>query len=343
MRKKIVSTLIISSIFIFYYFYPPNLIYHFIAIIIYLLSLLFSKYRNYFFILKNIISIIDPYTTIWISFYIKHQFYIPFFSIIILFLNPQSYTVHLILFYFISSITYYYENELEYLLDSYILKRDKIKKENISLHHLQNQIILSQQEEKAKLLSEERNRISLELHDQSGHSIAGTIMQISMLKSKEKDPMKYKILSDIQENLAHAMANIRSILHNEIILNDIDKELLKLKQLYSSLNSEINISIREKLSEFLVNHLSSITKEAYTNTIKHTNAKNVFITLIESDSYYIYSYKDDGKEKIQKEIGIGLYSMQVRSNKMKAKLTLMDDYSIHIRIPKGVDHENILY
>ncbi len=343
MRKKIIFNLIIMCIFACYYFYPPYLLIHLIAIIICLLSKIFTNYKKYFFVVQFIVACIDPYTTIWLSFYIDNQFYYPILSVLLFWITPTDYSLNASLLFLISSVIHYYENYTESLIDSYTSKRDSIKKENISLHEFQNKIILAQQEERNVLLAEERNRISMELHDQSGHNIASTIMQISVLKTKENDPIKKEILSTIQENLSNAMANIRSILHNEIILNDIEKELTKLTQLYSSLNSSIKINLKGKLPESVVNHLSSISKEAFTNTIKHSNAKNVVISLIESDSYYLYNYKDDGTSKIKQEVGIGLYSMQVRANKMKAKLTIMDDYSIHIRIPKGEQDENMLY
>lgn len=133
------------------------------------------------------------------------------------------------------------------------------------------------------------------------------------------------------------------IFPNEIIVNTIEHELNKIAHTYPTLESTIKITLNHELDRTIINHISAITKEAYTNCIKYANATAVHITMFESLNYYLFTFKDNGKNKTKNKFGIGLYSMQVRANKLNAKLTITDNYDIHLRIPKGDYNENIMY
>lgn len=342
MKKILFYLLIITSILALYLTGTMNIIFHVLALALLLCYLYKNQYSIYFYSLIFIICVFDPTCCIYIPFfYNENIIYVILGSIFLIFINPQ-YIIYYFVYYSILSLILFYEKKLLLLTNNLNLKRDLIKEENISLHNLQNKLLLMQRENILNSINEERNRISLEIHDHSGHIIASSIMQISALKTKETDEKKIQILQNVQDSLQIAIKKIREILHNEFIANSIENELKKICNFYPKFKISLIVNIKNELNQQIINHLSSITKEAFTNCVKHSNADKIDISINEYEKYYVYSFRDNGTIFKDTPTGIGLYSMEIRANKMNAKITITKNYDIYLRIPKGENYENIV-
>ncbi len=177
---------------------------------------------------------------------------------------------------------------------------------------------------KSKLLSEknkdveiailsERNRIAKEIHDSVGHTIAGSIMQAEALKAIADESLSDEIEA-IQANLKSGMADIRSSLH-DLHDSSIDLEL-SLKELLenqSKLSGKLRYKINHDLKYEAKYSIISIAKEAIANTLKHSDASEIELSLIELKEHISLSIKDNGTAKIKTdklETGLGMTSFK---------------------------------
>ncbi|MFM1803072.1 MAG: Sensor protein fixL, partial [Planctomycetota bacterium] len=73
-------------------------------------------------------------------------------------------------------------------------------------------------------------------------------------------------------------------------------------------------------------HLYRIVQESVTNALKHSQAKNIVITVMpgQVDGQFELRVEDDGKGMVSdsKQMGMGLLIMQYRANVLGAKLRL---------------------
>lgn len=217
--------------------------------------------------------------------------------------------------------------------------RDDITEKNILLTD-KNKSILENQEYEIHLATlRERNRIAADIHDNVGHMISRSILQIGALMVIEKNENTKKILKELNTTLGNAMTSMRESvhnLHNESIDLDISiKEIIKSIPENISCKMEYDkctdMSTRSKLC------IISILKEATANLIRHSNADIFTVTLREHPAFYQLVIKDNGTVSVNKsENGIGISNMAQRVHSLGGTFhnETTNGYKIFISIPK---------
>lgn len=293
------------------------------------IAILFPKLKYISFLLQIGVYLIDVNTWIWFSCYFYFLSYFPFIAVVFVPSQYVLYGVHIVMF-----LVYHYFNRYYDEIKTISLQRDELKSEILLLQQVQKKMFVENKESQLHAILNERNRISCEIHDHSGHIIASTIMQLSALKVQTKDEDLKNTYQLIQEKLQLAMKNIRSVLHNELILDNLKLEITKISQSFPQIDTTLSILCNSELKGKVISQISAITKEAYTNVIKHSNATKVCIQINENDQFLFYEFKDNGTNKKPNSVGIGLYSMRLRAESINAQLTITPDYTIHMRIRK---------
>jgi signal transduction histidine kinase len=176
---------------------------------------------------------------------------------------------------------------------------------------------------------EERKRIAENLHDSVVQKLVVAKMNVeSIQKNNHSLPEENKaIVNNIHSLLEDSTTEIRSLSHTlmpasfDIVgLSGAVKELS-----YKTINSEIKIEVFENgniklLPKNLAIVAYRIIQECVQNTIKHSQAKNIFINIsLELDRLEI-SVEDDGvgfKKTEMNFSGIGLRSIQERIENLK--------------------------
>lgn len=178
-------------------------------------------------------------------------------------------------------------------------------------------------------IEEERLRISRDLHDDIGQSL-------SVIKSKiikEQQGMK-EPSNQLENELGRVIEQTREISRNlyptnleKIGLGRSVAALMESVQAATKMECSFEISDAvEKLTIATQTHLFRIIQECTNNTIKHSGATGLKISIAEKGGDFIFVYQDNGTGlKIKKQnLGIGLLSMQERAKIINGSIDIDD-------------------
>ena len=316
----------------------------FLGLCIFILSLSIEVFENRWIqeialVISGVICVFYPETGLYISLFIMHAvqlFGIPgAFSAIILLLRPDLFTFILTVIgtYLILRSRY----DKEFQKKSYQIQ-DNLEHERLLL--LQRQQF--SQEETLKQMEvatlKERNRISHALHDQIGHTLSASIMQLEALQIIINEPVVEKKLEQISSILQNGMDEIRTTIHqlydDSFLLSQKMDEILHPLEEKAQVNYQNTIS--DEIPIGLKYDILTICKEMATNFIKYSNGNQLQLFLLEQNNYYTIQYKDNGNQTSNDTPGMGLTMMKELVEKHKGVMTLQtkNGYDIFIRIPK---------
>ncbi len=201
---------------------------------------------------------------------------------------------------------------------------DKIAQEQA----FEEEIVQAQTESQEQTLK----NIGWELHDNVGQLLSFASMQLSILKMQAGEEIKDKF-KDTSDALSESLREVRALsrtLNNEVVLNigfeqSVSNELDRLKKMKFA--SAQKHTIGEKRAFSNKKHeiiLFRIIQEFLSNSVKYSEAENLYITLEYQPDNLIITAKDDGKgfdvSTVKK--GAGLLNMQSRANLINAELQL---------------------
>ncbi len=180
----------------------------------------------------------------------------------------------------------------------------------------------------------ERNRIAREIHDNVGHLLTRSILQIGAIKTINRSPILNEPLDGLHETLNAAMSNIRTSVH------DLHDESLNLESAVRELSEsagELDITLHYDMEPIVPRDIKycflSIIKEAVNNTLRHGNATKMQITIQEHPAFYRLFIQDNGSGTVRggKE-GIGLTNMRDRVRKLDGNIRISSDDGFQILV-----------
>ncbi|MGJ7910409.1 sensor histidine kinase [Neobacillus sp. LXY-1] len=189
---------------------------------------------------------------------------------------------------------------------------------------------------------EERQRIARDLHDTLGQKLSLIGLKADLARRLiNKDPEQARNeLKDVQQTARTALSEVRKMVSSMrgIRLKD---EMLRIKQILEAAQIHLEKKMEPNLSNvspFTENILSMCLKEAVNNVVKHSGAKNCFITLEQSWKEIIMTIQDDGIFKGSHNgylKGHGLIGMKERLEFINGSLELLttDGTTLIIRVP----------
>jgi signal transduction histidine kinase len=214
-----------------------------------------------------------------------------------------------------------------------------------------NQTLLKNQDNDINLATlNERNRISKEIHDNIGHLLSRSLLQVGALLTVSKDEVIRDGLTALKESLSGGMDQIRSSIHNmydESIDLYLQIDLLVKGFTFCPASFEYDIKNTPPLQ--LKHSLIAITKESMANIISHSNATKVNIVLREHPGMYQLIIHDNGTldkdtkdilirafEKQQFGDGMGLRNIIDRVKSFDGNINISCDngFKLFISIPK---------
>ncbi len=190
-----------------------------------------------------------------------------------------------------------------------------------------------------------RTKISSDLHDDLGSMLSGIAMQSELLEANARIEDKNK-LNKIARLSRDAISSMRDLVWSidnrkervsDLLerMEELAEELLFPKGI--NFNMEMNnIALNKKLPIITKQHLFFIYKEAITNILRHSNAKNVWLQFKNHQGNCIVLIKDDGTLKpSKKSTGFGLSNMALRAKKMNATINFNTEngFEIYIKLP----------
>ena len=184
----------------------------------------------------------------------------------------------------------------------------------------------------------ERNRIAREIHDNVGHLLSSSILQIGALLVTNKDENTKESLRMIKETLSKAMDSIRNSVHNlhdESI--DLYTEIKTLINNFKFCPVEFDYDIEGNVEHKLKYCFIAVIRECLSNIARHSNATKANIVLREHPAIYQLIVQDNGTQiNYEEGKGIGLKNISDRVASFSGNMNLSFDkgFKVFISIPK---------
>ncbi|MCB9235870.1 MAG: sensor histidine kinase [Bacteroidia bacterium] len=200
----------------------------------------------------------------------------------------------------------------------------------------QEQLLLQQSLEEARrerALSEEKLRISRELHDNIGSQITFLISSLDNLHYVEQDADTREKLEDLSGFARNAIGDLRHTiwaLHQDVTLRDLITKAGDLAQKVSaatSLQVELKeqVTVNPELGSTVAINLLRILQEALQNAARHAAANKVLVEISSTAEQLQLLVSDDGKgfdpDNLQGE-GFGLANLRQRAASLGAHLRI---------------------
>jgi len=214
-----------------------------------------------------------------------------------------------------------------------------------------NKALLEKQDYEINLATlNERNRIARDIHDNVGHMLSRSILQVGALLAINKDQNTREALNSIKDTLSEAMDSIRSSIHNlhEESIN-LQSEIQKIIEGFEFCPIHLDYDVQENPNTNIKYCFIAVIKEALSNVMKHSNATKVSIILREHPGLFQLVIQDNGSKGQSKdshetandqsyagEKGIGLKSIEERVKALNGHvhISYRKGFRIFISIPK---------
>lgn len=181
----------------------------------------------------------------------------------------------------------------------------------------------------------ERNRIAREIHDNVGHMLSRSILQMGALSTVYKEEPIHQQLVSVNDTLNTAMNNIRESVH------DLHDDAIDLKQAVLEATKEMRENYRFHLEYDMTEPIPrkvkycfiATVKEAMSNIVKHSNADKIEVIFREHPAFYQLSIEDNGTNiRKNAESGIGLVNMRERVEALHGIIHIHTDEGFKIQI-----------
>lgn len=240
-----------------------------------------------------------------------------------------------ILLCFLAVILSFRTVKIEHLENDMIRMRDTSTELNLVLKEKNKNLMEKQDYEIYLATLKERNRIAREIHDNVGHMLSRSILQVGALATIHKEKTLHEQLVSINDTLNQAMNSIRESVHDlhddsidlRLALNEATKEMQK------NYHVRIDYDATNTIPRNIKYCFISTVKEAMSNIVKHSNADEVDIVVREHPAFYQLSIEDNGT-KIPSRLdgGIGLNNMKERVEALNGTLRIQTEQGFKIFI-----------
>lgn len=227
--------------------------------------------------------------------------------------------------------------EESFLRIEYLKQRDN-SKELADLLTKTNKSLLIRQEQEIHIATlNERNRIAREIHDHVGHLLSSALLQIGAIETINTQENMRDAIRNLKVTISNGMDNVRNSVHDlhddaldiEVMINKLCKE-------FTFCCAEFEYDVFSSISTTIYYHILAIVKEAMNNTMKHSNATHLQITLREQTTFYQLIIHDNGTLISKNNEGIGLKNMGNRVETVGGffNIDTTTGFQIFITIPK---------
>ncbi len=233
------------------------------------------------------------------------------------------------------------QEKMERMARVILSMRDDEEEFRITIKNKNKELLERQNDEIYMATLRERNRIAREIHDNVGHLLSRSILQVGALLAVNKEKTVASMLMDVKSTLDDAMTSIRSSvhdLHDESV--DLKSALQDAVRCLDDLEVVFSYDISADIDRELKYMFISIMKECANNIVKHSDGKQVCIKLVEHPGFYQMIVMDDGSgcspEKLLSPRGIGLENIRQRVEQFHGVVRFQsrDGFKVFISVPK---------
>lgn len=220
------------------------------------------------------------------------------------------------------------------LKDSHAKLELALEEKRVILH----QLIKSQEQE--------RSHLAQELHDELGQLLTAVRVETVLLEHQipSNSPAlvhSVKIKQLVSDMYATVYDRIMSLRPVELDDLGFSQSIQQIPTLHSLRQTGVNVVL--DIAEVAMPpgtdiHLYRIVQEALTNTMKHALATEVAVSLYEEDAAIVLCIIDNGQGLLESQVGeqahkgFGLLGIKERCEYIGAKLTILSDEGVNLRI-----------
>ena len=208
---------------------------------------------------------------------------------------------------------------------------------------------------RAEIVEEERKRISRELHDSVSQELFAATMILSAVTEagdsvssdqiQTQTALALKILQEAQNEMRALLLHLRP--------TELSGQTLVagLRGLIEELSAKISSNINYKLSDVeasatVEDNLFRMAQEILSNTLRHSQAENIDISLREQGGLILFKIRDDGvgfnPDEI-KQASYGLKNLEERALLLGGEIAVTSQpnqgTTVEIRVPKVIDEK----
>lgn len=163
---------------------------------------------------------------------------------------------------------------------------------------LEKQLDQANQQIKELVKREERLRIARDLHDTLGHTLSLLTLKSQLVQRLTAiDPERARIeAKEMEVTSRAALKQVRELV-SDMRAATIAEELLQIQQFLKAAGIDYHYNGEDdfaEISPFTQNIMSLCLREAATNVVKHSRAKNCFISIYRTSDHFKVIVKDDG-------------------------------------------------
>ena len=180
---------------------------------------------------------------------------------------------------------------------------------------LKNRRLIASQDSKIHIATlRERNRIAREIHDNVGHLLTRTLLQMGAICIINSDEQLKEPLESVRQTLDGAMSAIRKSvhdLHDESV--DLEASIRKtIEPLRNGREVFLDFDATNALEPNVKYCFAAVVREAVSNIIKHSNSTQVRVIVREHPNIATLMIEDNGTGASLESSGIGLESIRER-------------------------------
>lgn len=215
-------------------------------------------------------------------------------------------------------LSYFTELLLGYQMKLHSM-RDASMEHDMLMEQMNHQLIEKQNAQIYNATLKERNRIAREIHDNVGHMITRSILQVGAIGVINTDERLKEPISDLKSTLDTAMDSMRKSVHDlydESV--DLRQALAKLKPTDSAFAFSLEYDCEDDVSRDVKYAFIAIAKEAVNNAVKHSNGDEIRIIVREHPAFYQLEIMDNGTSADERKLsgetgdGIGIKNIKER-------------------------------
>lgn len=238
------------------------------------------------------------------------------------------------LFEVVMMVGFYLLIQLASLFSSATLVREQHLRAQLAVTHVELQaasVLLSESARTA-----ERLRISRDLHDLIGHQLTALTLQLETARHVDgaaarehidnADTVARELLRDVRATVTQLRAHAP----------DLEKELGRIGDGIPGLTVTVHVADDVRADEHASTAFVRATQEVITNTVRHAEAKEIWIEITSDDRYTTFVARDDGHGATKPVLGNGLQGLKERFGELDGTLEI--DGSSGFRITARVPH-----
>lgn len=212
----------------------------------------------------------------------------------------------------------YAGEKLEFFTEQLHRMRDDSTEHDLLMEQVNRQLIETQDAKIYNATLRERNRIAREIHDNVGHMLTRSILQVGAINVINHDETLATPLGELQDTLNTAMDSMRKSvhdLHDESV--DLKNSLEQLESLAAGFSYRVDYDCEHEVPKNVKYAFIAIAREAVNNAVKHSSGDRIDVVLREHPAFYQLQISDNGKQKVKEwtedlDEGIGIKNMRER-------------------------------